>query len=109
MTHVRYQAIDYTVPYFEGQNGILIPAAKPEHPSTVFMKPFQPQVWLALIGILILLSLILWTRAKIFDTTILPPNNGRKMYFAFIYGVLLTQCKLVNSNSLPLSTSKDST
>lgn len=101
MTHSRYQVIDYTVPYFEETNGILIPAAKLENTHNVFTKPFRSQVWLTLIAILLLLPSLLWAHYWNFGKTKLSTDSKRKPKLIFVYGVLLSQCKYVDSCRLP--------
>lgn len=93
MTDVRYQAIDYTVAYFEESSAILIPAAKQENQSSVFAKPFQFQVWLTLILILGLLPLFMVAQSKLVEKTEKQrKNKPNKWRLLFFYGVLLTQC-----------------
>lgn len=90
VTHVRHQFVDFTVAYYEESSGIMIPAPVRGKQLSTFIKPFQFQVWMILMGILVVLPFVMWMQSKLLAKA---QRTNPKKQLAFIYGVLLTQCK----------------
>ena len=60
ITHVRYVAVDFTVPYYEEPTVILIPAPTEMPKFFACSRPFQLSVWLNLLAVVFLLPFIIW-------------------------------------------------
>ncbi|XP_057377911.1 glutamate receptor ionotropic, delta-2-like isoform X2 [Daphnia carinata] len=89
VTHARHQVVDFTVAYYEESSGIMIPAPIRGKQLSTFIKPFQLQVWMILMGILVVLPFVMWIQSKLL--TKVQRTKRRKKQLAFVYGVLLTQ------------------
>ncbi|KZS12967.1 putative Ionotropic receptor 7e [Daphnia magna] len=88
VTHMRHQFVDFTVAYYEESSGIMIPAPVRGKQLSTFIKPFQFQVWMILMGILVVLPFVMWMQSKLLAKA---QRTNPKKQLAFIYGVLLTQ------------------
>ena len=93
MIHIRYQAIDFTVAYYEESNAIMIPAQMRGQQSSAFIKPFQFKVWIILVLVHGLLPSIMWIQSKLLGNARSSFVRKRRERFLFVYGVVLTQCK----------------
>ena len=99
--YVRQRVIDFTIPFYEDSNAILIPPPFKSTQLFVFAKPFKPVVWLLLATIVFILSFTMWIQDKIFkphdDSRLKNPKTISSNGFLFIYGILFTQCKLAKN------------
>ena len=95
VTYARQQVVDFSVAFYEEPTAILIPP--PSHEMRMFACtwPFKTDVWMALLGALIIVPLFIWAQSRLSAGFAAVPARTPTLarQFTFAYGVLTQQCR----------------
>jgi glutamate receptor, ionotropic, invertebrate len=101
VTEARQEVVDFTMAYYEETTAILTPPPMEDTKILACTKPFQVEVWIALLMVMILFPLILWIQFRLLwrsKKKTGPTSTGSDRcpnlfrQYLFVYAVITTQC-----------------